>query len=283
MHFTVGDYERSLQEEDCGYQLSNLEYIQAREAMCQFVLEKGRDLKMSLRTLHNCILIMDRFCEMMPCFPVLKQGMPNVHQLIAISCLLLGSKAGELDEKIPFIPKLRSTAAMYDFSTEEVKDFEVVIGQKLEWNLQESSFYVFAEFFLTCGILCENDEVDDALLQVILINVDKGDKAAEEGVRFLAKKETARPKVDWATIQAYDSAFFKVIPSTDQPAKAKRLGDIASPLREQVVKVFELYVRDLCNLVTRGKPISARVQRLLEVLEVSRSCINHPIRAVGNS
>lgn len=221
--------------------------------MVRFILEKGRDLKMSLKTLHNTIVIMDRFCERTGDFPKLEKGDPNVHELIAAACLLLGAKTNELDENIPFIPKLRKAAAMVDFTTEEVKDFEVIVGERLDWSLNQSSFYAFVEMFLTSGILSEMDAVQPDLLD-LLQHANDPDKVVEMAVRWLANKEASREKVDWDKLQTWDSTLFKPKHEKEnvkEIIKYRLLGNLDGKIREQIVKTFELYVRDLSNLVTR--------------------------------
>lgn len=246
----------SLLEDDAGYQITNTDYLEARLKMCKFILEKGRALKMSLKTLHHCVLIMDIFCEQMVDFPISKPGEPDFHNLIASSALLLGSKAGELDERIPFIPKLRKLADMYEFTTAEVKQFEVLIGEKLDWNLQQATFYSFLELYLSSAVLGENDKIDDRLISLIKDKLEKKEAAAEEGVRMLAKEEISRPKLAWKTLEENDAKF-----SNPKRLNTSQSEDVEgftpfvklpSQVKNEIVKVFELYTRDLSNLILRG-------------------------------
>lgn len=249
-------FQESLLEDDEGYNITNTDYLKVRLKMCKFILEKGRALKMSLKTLHHCVLIMDLYCNRMTDFPVLKPGEGDSHDLIATSALLLGAKAGELDERIPFIPKLRKLAQMYDFTTCEVKQFEVRIGEALDWNLQQATFYSFLELFLSSAVLGENDLISDRLVALIEEKLETNGQPAEDGVRMLAKEESVRPKLLWSILNENNAKLNEghlIDPlQADENKGFTPFVKLPSNVKQEIVKVFELYTRDLSNLVLRG-------------------------------
>ena len=253
VHFGVSDYEATLLEDSSGYRMSNSSYLKAREKMVKFILDKGRVLKMSLKTLHQCIFLMDCFCERMHTFPATVSGAADKHLLIAASTLLIGSKACELDERIPFIPKLRKYADLMCFSNEQFKEYEVAIGESLQWDLHRTTFYSFVELYLAYGILSGDDKISKTLVQSVQARLDEGIPGAEDGVRSLAKGEQSRPKISLNDMinPPADKVQYKSTSSPPSSGQFVRLDSLPDATIAELVKVFELYARDLCNLVVR--------------------------------
>jgi hypothetical protein len=240
VHFSLNDYEVAMTEDDQLQRLTNQAYIGVREDLIKFILDKGRQLKMSLKTLHLAVYIMDAFCEKHK--TVLKS---HDHKVVAASTLLIASKSGELDERIPFISKLKKYTGLYN-DVNEFKKLEVMIAETLDWDIQKVTFYSYVEYYLTAGVLTPQDKVSKRIVDYIL------EKGVEDTVRLLAREENLRPK------QALESLIVRgatssIKDATDPTTKEEYvpMHSLTFEVRNEIVKVFELYIRDLSNLLLR--------------------------------
>jgi hypothetical protein len=241
VHFNVANYEANMLEDDSGFRLTNLEYLKSREKMIRFVLDKGRLLKMSLKTLHLAVLLMDQYFEK-------TSHSPSYHDdtLIAACALLVAAKSGELDERIPFISKLTK----YTGLTHDPMDFklmEVKIAEVLHWDLQRITYYSLVEYYLTAGILIPQDKLPKRLVDFLK------DNGVEDTVRLLAKEEQTRPVHSCESLHAKPSS--SSTHAKDSPPAAQEyvyMSLLPLSVRNDIIKVFELYSRDLSNLILRG-------------------------------
>lgn len=157
---------------------------------------------------------------------------------------MIGSKSCELDERIPFIPKLRKYADLMEFENSSFKTMEVTIGQALDWNLHRTTFYSFVEMFLAMGVLTDDDYVQKGLvLKMQGKTPEELGAGAEDGVRYLAKGEQTRPVTNISDLHK--------ISQTSPKQGFVRMGSLSEKVKAEIVKVFELYARDLSNLVVR--------------------------------
>lgn len=240
VHFSINDYETVLHEDKQLQRMTNNEYLGKREDLIKFVLDKGRMLKMSLKTLHLAVYIMDSFCEKV------KHCMSAYEPKVVAACsLLIAAKSSELDERVPFISKLKKYAALSN-DVAEFKRLEVAIAEKLDWNLHLITFYAFVEYYLTAGVLTPQDKVSKRVVDFML------SKGVEEAVRLLAKEEQSRVR------QSLDCNNYKGASSSIRDANEHSpreeyisLGSMPFATRNEVIKVFELYIRDLSNLLLR--------------------------------
>mmetsp|Transcript_16270 Transcript_16270/g.13913 ORF Transcript_16270/g.13913 Transcript_16270/m.13913 type:complete len:209 (+) Transcript_16270:456-1082(+) len=72
--------------------------------------------------------------------------------------LLLAAKTIELDEKIPYITRLRKNSCM-DYTIQEYKQAELKMLELVGWNTQFTSALEFMEFFLSQGVLFSSDNI----------------------------------------------------------------------------------------------------------------------------
>jgi len=165
------------------------------------------------------------------------------NHLVAACAMLIGAKSGELDERIPFIGKLKKYTNLY-MSREEFKNMEVSIARSLDWNLQRITFFSFVENFLTSGVVVPDDRISKDFLSSLSLN------GIDDTVRMLVKEESssqrglniersANPAINE---DAYDS----------YKANKQNYSDVATlsyTIRNDLVKTFEFYVKDLCNLI----------------------------------
>lgn len=85
------------------------------------------------------------------------------HMLVAACCLLLGAKAVELDDRIPFISKLKKYTSVHA-PREQFKFYEVDIALCMNWDLQQITFYDFVQHYLSKAVVSEDDKIFNRLL-----------------------------------------------------------------------------------------------------------------------
>lgn len=240
VHFNVSDYEGMLHQEDDPVRVSNQAYLEERERMIRFILDKGRLLKMSLKTLHLTVYIMDHFCNNSKQASLFKDKL-----LLAACCLLIAAKSGELDERVPFISKLKKYTGLEN-PAQEFKSGEVAIAEALDWDIQKVTFYSFVEYYLTAGILTPQDKVCKKVVDCLKHH------GVEDTVRLLAREEQIRPRFHIDSL--YGRASSSSIRDSNEVLQKEdyfTLCSLPSNLRSELIKVFELYARDLSNLILR--------------------------------
>ena len=97
---------------------------------------------------------------------------------MAACALLLGAKAVELDDKIPFISKLKKYTSVYS-DQESFKKYEVDIALCLEWDMQQITFYDYVEHFLCKGTVIDDDLIFNKLLNSLYKFEDSNEKVLE--------------------------------------------------------------------------------------------------------
>jgi len=132
--------------------------MKVRNNQVSFLFEKGALLKLSKKAIHCASYIMDTYYEKK------KEGIPyKDNSLVAACCLLLGGKAVELDDRIPFICKLKKYTGVFG-SREQFKFYEVDIAETLNWDLQVLTFYDFVEHYLYKAVVSDEDKIFNKLL-----------------------------------------------------------------------------------------------------------------------
>lgn len=224
------------------YVITNKDYLKRRSDFVSLLLEKGKQLKLSQRSLHNSIQIMDLAMNKM-----IGQKETQDVGLFVASTLLLGAKSGELDDRVPFIPKLLKYFKIQS-TTKEVKDLEVKIAESLDWNLQKINFFTFVEYYLSAAVISSEDLVNKKFLNFLALN------GIDDTVRMLVKEENSQARYNQIGegikgLEAADDN--KILASrSDVFIMCK---DITNSLKNDLIKTFEFYVKDLCNLVAEGK------------------------------
>jgi len=135
----------------------NPEYSQMRQAYVEWILEIADKLRISNHSVHLAVHLLDVIMYK-------DNSLTPSLQLYAPVCLLIAAKTVELDERIPYLPKLRSYANS-SFSIEAYRKAELYVLDLLGWNPQFSSAFEITEFLLCQGVLFSNDEVEDGSCQ----------------------------------------------------------------------------------------------------------------------
>jgi len=146
-------YETMTRRSAAFNQTLNPEYIQIRQNYVEWVLELAEKLRISANSSHLAILLLDTVLFKDP-------SLTSKLQLFAPICLLVAAKTIELDERIPYIPKLRRYAGS-NFSVDEYTKAELHVLDLVDWNPQFSSPIEIIEFFMCQGFLFSNDVVVD--------------------------------------------------------------------------------------------------------------------------
>lgn len=194
---------------------------------------------MSQKTLHIGIQFMDLYFE---------KNQRNIkssdNHLVAACAMLLGSKSGELDERIPFIGKLKKYTNLY-YSRNEFKEMEVAIAEDLKWDLQKITFFSFVEILLTSGVVVPDDRASKTLINSLSSN------GIDDTVRMLVKEESSSQRNENVERSAYmdklDEKAYESYMSNKQ--NYVEVESLSYSLRNALVKTFEFYVKDLCNLI----------------------------------
>lgn len=130
----------------------NPEYLLLRQPHIELIFDIAHKLRISNNSSHLASYLLD---VVMFADPTLTIDLP----LYAPTCLLIASKTIELDERIPFIPKLRRyanpTYTVEDYVRAEYKILDIV-----DWNPQYTSILELMEFFLAQGIIFSTDNLE---------------------------------------------------------------------------------------------------------------------------
>ncbi|KRW99686.1 Cyclin-like protein [Pseudocohnilembus persalinus] len=127
------------------------EYYKQRGQIIEYMWDIAEKLRLSLNTTHLSIYFMD-FVNSQVTIP------SSRFNLYAATCVMLGAKSIELDERIPFISKLKRYSGIVH-KTFEVSQAEGVIVQALKWNLQCVTPIDIIEFYVSQGVIFSNDEI----------------------------------------------------------------------------------------------------------------------------
>jgi len=141
----------------------NPEYSSIRQTYIEWVLEIADKLRISANSSHLAILLLDTVMFR-------DSSLTSKLQLYAPICLLIAAKAIELDERIPFIPKLRRYANP-TFSVDDYRKAELHVLDMVDWNPQFSTALEINEFLMCQGVLFSSDKVEE------------GSKLSHEGLR----------------------------------------------------------------------------------------------------
>lgn len=158
IHFDIKNIDKIFDKSRDSFRVTNQNYIKVRQPLISFLFEKGALLKISKSSIHCASLIMDIYFE--------KKGSSipiNDHYLVAACCLLVGSKSAELDDRIPFISKLKKYTSVYA-DTKSFKRYEVDIALTLDWDLQKITFYDYIEYFLSKAVIVEEDKIFNKII-----------------------------------------------------------------------------------------------------------------------
>ncbi|KAM3142663.1 hypothetical protein pb186bvf_005322 [Paramecium bursaria] len=132
--------------------------FQYRQQVIEFLEQATERLRLSNNTLILAIQYLDEYFE-------LQQVNDQQVFLYAATALMLAAKAQELDERIPFISKLKRYTSMTShpeinsFKNEDFKAAERSIIQVLNWKLQQVTLLDRVEAILSFGVIDDDDSL----------------------------------------------------------------------------------------------------------------------------
>ncbi|CAD8210583.1 unnamed protein product [Paramecium octaurelia] len=132
--------------------------IKQRQQIIEFILQASERLNLTLNTSFLAINYIDEY---------LSKVTINENQtyLFVATALMLAAKAQELDERVPFISKLKRYASMTNhpeisqYSTREYKFAERSLIQTMEWKLQRVTLLDRIEAILSFGVIDDDDSL----------------------------------------------------------------------------------------------------------------------------
>ncbi|CAD8112257.1 unnamed protein product [Paramecium sonneborni] len=132
--------------------------IKQRQEFIEFILQVSERLNLSINTCFLAINYIDQYFNKVAVNE-------NQTYLFVSTALMLAAKAQELDERVPFISKLKRYASMTNhpeisqFSTQDFKSAERSLIQQMEWKLQRNTLLDRIEALLSFGVIDDDDSL----------------------------------------------------------------------------------------------------------------------------
>ncbi|CAD8205001.1 unnamed protein product [Paramecium pentaurelia] len=132
--------------------------IKQRQQFIEFILQVSERLNLSINTSFLAINYIDEYFNKV-------NVNENQTYLFVSTALMLAAKAQELDERVPFISKLKRYASITNhpeisqFTTQDFKSAERQLIQKLEWKLQRNTLLDRIEALLSFGVIDDDDSL----------------------------------------------------------------------------------------------------------------------------
>ncbi|CAD8207174.1 unnamed protein product [Paramecium octaurelia] len=129
-----------------------------RQQFIEFILQVSERLNLSINTSFLAINYIDEYFNKVAVAE-------NQTYLFVSTALMLAAKAQELDERVPFISKLKRYASLTNhpeinqFSIQDFKSAERLIIQKMEWKLQRNTLLDRIEALLSFGVIDDDDSL----------------------------------------------------------------------------------------------------------------------------
>ncbi|EAR87477.2 amine-terminal domain cyclin (macronuclear) [Tetrahymena thermophila SB210] len=128
------------------------EYYKNRNQLLDLLYDTSHSLKLTVNTTHLAVMFMDF-------------ALSRIHsvsyktmQIYAATCVMLAAKTIELDERIPFISKLKRYSNLVSYDSKEFYQVEQSILKELNWNLQCVTPIDVIEYYLSQGIVFSTDQ-----------------------------------------------------------------------------------------------------------------------------
>ena len=233
-----------------------------RQTYVEWIFELAAKLKISHNSSHLAVCLLDSlYFSTTSCNGKL--------QLYAPTCLLLAgivaylsqennswlAKTIELDERIPFIPKLRRLANP-SFSVDDYRRAELTLLDNIDWNPQYTSLLEFSEFYLSQGVVFSSDDY---------YNEDDDMETHKEN-KYKAKHQSSKPsrRLDLITALKENSENIPAVWNPGQIIANNKSKRSSQPLTKkissmedskvlEVVQKIESSASKLCNHAVRSK------------------------------
>eukprot|EP00825_Cyclidium_porcatum_P046341 TRINITY_DN725_c0_g1_i3.p1 TRINITY_DN725_c0_g1~~TRINITY_DN725_c0_g1_i3.p1 ORF type:complete len:400 (+),score=65.15 TRINITY_DN725_c0_g1_i3:183-1382(+) len=226
---------------------SNKDFLASRNQLVDLIWDIGDKLKLQINTIHLAIYFQDYVSSKMSIAP-------SKYQVYAASSVLVAAKAIELDQKIPFITKLKRYSGLSN-QVNEFKDAEMNIVKLLKWNLQCVTLIDLLEYYLPQGIIYSSDYFVDTQFQEENVLKEKKLNFEEDSNQQI---KNIVESVKDLTLSSSQQSKNKA--NSSQPVQIKELNN--AKIFQLVSKLDREYLR-IANFIIRDSSFSAYNQRIL--------------------
>jgi len=224
-------YETMTRRSNTFNQSLNSEYMHVRQNYVEWILELAEKLRITPNSSHLGIHLLDTVVSK-------DSSITSKLQLFAPICLLVAAKTIELDERIPYIPKLRRYAGS-NFSVEEYTKAELHVLDLVDWNPQFSPAVEIIEFFMCQGFLFSNDTIIENNATSPKAEEVTSPKAKAEGEqvaveeKVVEKKETEDLTVTKENSEVTQATLTTMTEIEDQPTTTAVVEQQEQPVQAQ--------------------------------------------------
>ena len=124
-------------------------WLKYRRVLVDWMCEAGDEFGLHISTMHVAVMFLDRFLHKV----VVAR---NELQLVAIACILIAAKYEEIYEIVPTLSDM-NRHAQWAFSADAIQHMEFEVLRKLNWCLGTFTPLHFASYYMSKGVLFEED------------------------------------------------------------------------------------------------------------------------------
>jgi hypothetical protein len=193
-------YETMIKRSQKFSKSTNPEYTQLRPSYVDWIINLADKFNISMNSAHLGVHLLDMVMCKQP-------NLVKKIQLYAQVCFLLAAKTIELDERIPYIPKIKKITNS-KFTLQDYSQAELAVLDIVDWNPQYTSAVEFLEFFQAQGILFSSDGFKESLVSNSIpatpkalqennqnTNTSTDNKSAEKKKYFLASSTSTKENI----------------------------------------------------------------------------------------
>ncbi|KAM3139825.1 hypothetical protein pb186bvf_008067 [Paramecium bursaria] len=160
-----------------------LEYVKQRPSLVEYMIEWSEKLKLSNNSLFLAVQFLDNFLAA-------KKVDPVQYKLYGATALMLAAKSIELDERIPFISKLRRFTYL-PYGTSDFRKCECQLIKHFGWKLQGTTIIDWIESALSLGVVNEQEEIVAEVLKEKNTNIQRANttESIKEHIENIFKKQ----------------------------------------------------------------------------------------------
>ena len=124
-------------------------WLKYRRVLVDWMCEAGDEFGLHISTMHVAVMFLDRLLHKV----VVAR---NELQLVAIACILIAAKYEEIEEVVPTLSDM-NRHAQWAFSADAIQHMEFEVLRKLNWCLGTFTPLHFASYYMSKGVLFEED------------------------------------------------------------------------------------------------------------------------------
>ena len=124
-------------------------WLKYRRVLVDWMCEAGDEFGLHISTMHVAVMYLDRLLHTV----VVAR---NELQLVAIACILIAAKYEEIEEVVPTLSDM-NRHAQWAFSADAIQHMEFEVLRKLNWCLGTYTPLHFASYYMSKGVLFQED------------------------------------------------------------------------------------------------------------------------------